>query len=100
MNLYHKSRSEACRNPQGAVKAGEKVTLRILGAKDAASIHLRLWDGAVRYIPMERVDENIFETVVETEKPGLIWYDFRASDKDGREHAYGNAPDSLGGEGK
>ena len=100
MNLYHNSRSEACRNPQGAVKAGEKVTLRILGAKDAASIHLRLWDGAVRYIPMERVDENIFETVVETEKPGLIWYDFRASDKDGREHAYGNAPDSLGGEGK
>ena len=99
MNLFHNSRSEACRKPRGAVKAGTPVSLRLLGAKDAVSVFIRVWDGAVRYLPMTRLDENVFEAVIETEKPGLIWYDFRATDKDGKEHAYGNAPDCLGGEG-
>lgn len=100
MNLYHNSRSAACRTPMGAVKAGQSVVLRMLGAKDAVSVHIRLWDGQVTYLPMTRKDENVFEAVIVTKKPGLIWYDFRATDKDGKEHAYGNAPDCLGGEGK
>lgn len=102
MPLYHNSRSPACRNPVGPVRTGQAVVLRLLGAKELVRADVRLWDGqTARTLPMNRVDESVFEAVIPTpQQPGLMWYDFRAVDRDGRARAYGNAPDGLGGTGQ
>ena len=102
MPLYHNSRSPACRNPVGSVRTGQAVVLRLLGAKELVRADVRLWDGqTARTLPMNRVDESVVEAVIPMpQQPGLVWYDFRAVDRDGRARAYGNAPDGLGGTGQ
>ena len=84
MKLYHNSRSTACRRPVGPLRSGMDVTLRLLGSAEAQSADLRVWrEGQLCVIPMTRVDEDIFEAVLSAENPGLIWYDFCVTGRDG-----------------
>ena len=100
MKLYHNSRSTACRRPVGPLRSGMDVTLRLLGSAEAQSADLRVWrEGQLCVIPMTRVDEDIFEAVLSAENPGLIWYDFCVTGRDGETVYYGNADDGMGGEG-
>ena len=53
MALYHNTRSLACRDPMGAVKAGPPVTLRLLGAEHLQDAVVRAWyNGIPREFPI------------------------------------------------
>ncbi len=101
MALYHNSRSQACRNPVGPVKAGTEITIRLLGASGTLSAEMRTWyNKKHRIIPLERLHDDTWGTTVTFLKdPGLFWYDFRIIDANGQERFVGSAPDGLGGEG-
>ena len=101
MPLYHNTRSLACRDPMGAVRAGTPVTLRLLGAEHLQDAVVRAWyNGIPREFPMRRVHAETFEAVLETpETPGLCWYDFRTVRNDGSIVFLGAPDDGMGGEG-
>lgn len=94
--LLHDSHDPAYRWPIGAVRAGERVTLRFISDEGAPT--LRCWDGSDRLIAMNPTDQpSLYEAVVTTSnKPMVMWYDFIVGDGQKR---YGNAPDLLGGKG-
>ena len=92
----HHSRLTRFRSPQGAVPAGQEVTLRLwVNARYAdASVALRLWvDGAAHIVPMQGTVSGggtDFETVVRMpEEPGVVWYYFLLTPPDGRTLHYG-----------
>ena len=101
MPLYHNSRSTACRTPVGPLKAGSAVTLRLLSAASVKEASLRVWsDCGHAQIPMTRIHSDGFEAVLQVpDAPGLVWYDFMATDGNGRVRFVGAPDDGLGGEG-
>ena len=87
---YHNSRERACREPFGAVKAGDHVTLRLYlwgpwaGRAEAV---LRTWNGSENYYPGSsrwRCGARVFTFRIRTpESPCVLWYNFRVT-VDGR----------------
>ncbi len=97
--LYHNSHDERYRAPLGALKPGQKLTLRFL-CDEGADVILRTWDGAEHTYPMQPVGDGLFErTISVPDKPMLFWYYFILSRADGTLF-YGNNAAQLGGEGE
>lgn len=95
--LYHDSFDERYRSPLGPIPAGGMVTLRFLS--DEGAVTLRTWDGSERMIPMQPVDNNLYEaTIAVPEEPMLFWYDFVIA-REGDTARYGTSYDQLGGVG-
>lgn len=96
--LYHDSHDIRYRSPLGALKTGEKLTLRFW-CDESEQVILRTWDGTEKIYPMKNVGDDHFEwTLTLPDEPMLFWYDFIIP----RSHdvaRYGNSPDQLGGVG-
>ncbi len=100
MELFHDSRQEECRSPQGAVPAGTEITLRLFVTGVAHSVTLRLWNGYEKYVAMADKGLGAYEaTFTAPDEPCLLWYDFLTEDARGHRLYYGNARDRLGGAG-
>ena len=100
MEMFHDSRQEQCRFPQGAVTTGTVVTLRIFIQGTATRVTLRVWNGEEKLVPMEDVGLGRFEAQIHaSSEPALMWYDFSAEDERGHRLYYGNAWDKMGGAG-
>lgn len=103
MNIEHHSRKEIYRNPGGAVKCGETVTLRVsvesYGIPDVVECIVN--DKAVGMYFMEEINHNrIYECKIRMpEKEGLLWYGFKVC-ADGKTAYCGNNPEFLGGRGR
>ncbi len=96
--LYHDSHSARYRSPLGAIKAGEKLTIRFW-CDESDTVILRTWDGQEQQYPMTAIGDDHFEaTVTVPETPMLFWYDFIIPREYDTAH-YGNAYDQLGGVG-
>ena len=100
MTVYHNSQDIKYRFPFGAVKTGERVTLRI-SAPEADGADLRLWTEKNKEIkiPMKPAGEYFICKFEVPDEPCLVWYFFMIY-KDGKTYYYGNAEDHLGGEGR
>lgn len=102
MELFvtHDSHSEQYRVPFGAVKTGEKITIRLLANCDEAiTVTLRLWfDNRQQLIPMVKVDE-FFEAAIAPTDNFLMWYYFIINTPEG-EFFYGNNSRNRGGLGE
>ncbi len=100
MQLFHDSYLLRCREPLGAQPCDSVLTLRLYGAVDAQRATLRFYDGSEKWINMTPLGGGAYEAKVKLpDVPMLCWYDFRAVDASGVEHAYGSNADQLGGEG-
>ena len=84
INAYHDSTSLRFREPFGAVKTGESVTLRLIlwgPAADSASVTLRTWNGEERFYSGSSKSEfgaRVFEFCFTVpDKPCVLWYNFR-----------------------
>ena len=96
--LFHDSHSARYRSPLGAIKAGEKLTIRFW-CDESDTVILRTWDGQEQQYPMTAIGDDHFEaTVTVPETPMLFWYDFIIPRKYDTAR-YGNAHDQLGGVG-
>ncbi|MBR4081249.1 MAG: glycoside hydrolase family 13 protein [Clostridia bacterium] len=97
--LIHNSHQKYFRTPAGPAPAGSKVTVRLL-CDEAEAVSLRTWDGAEALHPMTFDGRQLWQaTITLPDTPGLFWYDFVITARDGRIVRYGNAYDKLGGEG-
>ena len=97
--LIHNSHQRFFRTPAGPAPAGCEVTIRLL-CDEAEAVRLRTWDGSEHFTPMVFDGKQLWTATVRTpKKPGLFWYDFEVTARDGRILRYGNAYDKLGGEG-
>lgn len=73
-HVFHDPFDEDYRTPLGAVKCGDKVTLRLRVQGGADDAELITGDGA---LPMKRTDDG-FEIVYTTpDTPQVVWYSFR-----------------------
>ncbi len=98
--MYHNSRNEDYRFPLGAVKAGERVRLRVVAPENAERVFLRSWDGCECLVPMANIGNNIYEATMRApDAPGLWWYCFKA-ETDTQTLWYGNNEAKTGGEGR
>ncbi|MCR5611553.1 MAG: glycoside hydrolase family 13 protein [Clostridiales bacterium] len=86
LHAIHDSRSRVYREPFGALKEGEEVTLRLyLSGADAAnaSVVLRIWDRTDRYLDGARYVKDgftVFEFTAEAPAaPAIMWYNFRVT---------------------
>ncbi len=84
----------------GAAPCASKVRLRVR-ADQVASVTLRIWWNNAEYRWfMRRVEGGFYEYEMSIpEQPGLLWYYFIATDKEGNTWYLGNANDGMGGEG-
>ena len=100
MYLKHDSRSNQYRDPFGARPAGSSVRLRLEASQEFERAWVRAWlgEGEARY-PMARTGRFFEAEITLPAEPGLFWYYFIAEDVAGRPVYYGNALDTLGGEG-
>lgn len=102
MELFvtHDSHSNQYRFPFGAVKTGEKITIRLsVKCSEAVTVTLRLWfDNRQQLIPMVRVDD-LFEAVIVPNDNFLMWYYFIINTPEG-EFFYGNNSSNRGGVGE
>ena len=97
--ILHDSHAPAHRDPIGPVKAGGRLTLRLV-CDESEAVTVRTWDGTEKHTPMKRVGEGLFEaTLTLPTQPMLFWYDFIVHRPAG-ELRYGNAADGLGGVGE
>ena len=97
--ILHDSHAPAHRDPIGPIKAGGRLTLRLL-CDESDAVSVRTWDGAETRTRMRRIGEGLFEaTLTVPQTPMLFWYDFVVQHPDG-EVCYGNARDQLGGIGE
>ena len=96
--LYHDSHDAFYRKPLGAIKAGERLTVRFW-CDESDTVVLRTWDGSEQLTPMKPVGDDHFEaTVTVPSSPMLFWYSFiipRAHDV----AYYGVGPEQMGGVG-
>lgn len=98
MELFHDSRQQDCRFPQGAVTPNTEVRLRLYVKGFARNVTLRIWNGEEMLVPMKDQGLGKYEASVRMpETPCLVWYDFRAEDERGHRLYFGNARDKLGG---
>ncbi len=95
-DALHHSRLLEYRTPQGALKTGQTVRLRLFAGLrfQSASATLRLWvQGRERRVPMRRlpVQEGVrFEAEAQMPgEPGLVWYYFLLEQLDGEVLCYG-----------
>ena len=100
MFLKHDSRCLEYRDPFGARPAGSSVLLRLRASQEIERAWVRAWLGEEEErFPMERRGRFFEAKIALPAKPGLFWYFFIAEDVGGRAVYYGNALDTLGGEG-
>ncbi len=100
MQLYHDSHSLFYRDPFGALRCGDKVTIRVR-AIGATKVYLRFYNGSEFFLPMINTERNVYEyTLTMPEVPILCWYDFKAVNDEGDVLCYGNNDDMLGGSGQ
>ncbi len=107
-DVYHNSYLEEYRSPFGAVKCGEKVTLRLRASVGYyGDCVLRLWaNDREQLVSMNRVEvEGAQEKYIWFEgtfnmpkKPGLVWYYF-CLQNDHETYYLGNSYSMTGGEG-
>lgn len=106
MNVYHNSQDIGFRNPFGAVKTGDFVSLR-LDISDCdlpESVMVRIWinDNEEFYPMTANEKDGIYSYLANIEMPQtpcLLWYCF-VIDKCGCRYWYLNADDGLGGVGR
>ena len=86
LSVYHNSRELRCREPFGAVGAGDEMILRLFVSGDdreSVSVVLRTWDAVERFHEGSFRDEGgtrVFEfRVTAPDKPGIMWYNFRVT---------------------
>ncbi len=103
MKLFHHSHDTFYRNPFGAVKTGQEITLRLLASETPKAVWVRLFcpEGETRIdMTLEKKTDTGFlyqATIQAGETPCLLWYDFVA---EGEELCYySNSGDALGGVG-
>ena len=100
MRLYHDSRDEQCRFPQGAVPCCTPVMLRVKGDAGIRSVRLRFYDGSEKWLDMMADGDGWFSVTVRLPAiPLLCWYDFLATDEYGTALRCGSPEDGLGGKG-
>lgn len=105
MELIHNSRLKIFREPFGAIKLGQNVTMRIAADFGAfESCRLRTWvDGrGESFIEMnkeEGPDGTFFSCCAEFDEPAIVWYHFVLRCYDGRTLWYGAREGKVGGEG-
>jgi len=100
MTIYHDSRSNIYRSPQGARPSGSMLRLSVL-ATQARKVYLRIWwqDGEMLRL-MHHTSGNMYEYNMKLpEEPGLLWYYFIVETENGEKWYFGNALDGLGGAG-
>lgn len=105
MRMHHDSRMTEYRNPYGALTLGEEVRLA-LDVWDAPNAHvqLRTWSNAKETLYDMSVSEadgerTRYETVIQADTAGIVWYHFIATTADGRTLRYGVQEGRMGGEG-
>ncbi len=100
MEMFHNSQQIECRNPKGAVTTGQTIVLNLFIRGYASDVTLRYWNGSEKLILMKHLGKGAYTaTITAPEKPGLVWYDFKALNERGHWIYYGNAKDKLGGAG-
>ncbi|MBQ9832251.1 MAG: glycoside hydrolase family 13 protein [Clostridia bacterium] len=93
--VCHNSRMLKYRNPFGAVKTGEFVTLRITVPNESVKALLRLWaDGRERIVHGKREGETVKFEFISPFTAGLVWYYFILDTPHGR--AYYGSPSGSG----
>lgn len=100
MTIYHDSRSNIYRSPQGAQPCGNMLRLSVL-ATQANRVFLRIWwkDEEMLRL-MHRTSGHMYEYNLKLpEVPGLLWYYFIVETENGEKWYFGNAADGLGGVG-
>lgn len=98
MEMFHDSRQEECRYPQGAVVPGTRIRLRLFVSGSVSRVTLRYWNGDEKLIQMADMGLGAYEAnILAPDHPALVWYDFQAEDIRGHRLYYGNARDKLGG---
>ena len=76
--LYHASWDERCRSPLGALKCGERVTLRLKAPESVERAELVASCGTY---PMARDADGYFSAdLTAPAEPGLVWYSFALGD--------------------
>jgi len=100
MALYHNSRNSNYRYPFGARPAGAKVRLRIEADESFTQAYVRGWfAGLEQRFEMRRRGGAFEADITLPDESGVYWYYFILQDERSRTCLYGNAPDSMGGEG-
>ena len=90
--MYHHSRLQAFRTPQGAVPCGTQVTLAAETAgDDSAIVTLRLWreDAGEQLVGMRREGTRMVADVAMPDHPCLVWYFFVIHTCEGQTLHYG-----------
>ncbi|MCR5808662.1 MAG: glycoside hydrolase family 13 protein [Clostridiales bacterium] len=89
-SVFHDSRELASREPFGALRCGQSVTLRLfITGEDLDKTHalLRVWDGEERFLEGEASFDGgakVFSfRVTAPARPAIMWYSFRIHSPEG-----------------